>query len=146
MGRRRGTRVGWLTSVRFGEVEASGIVDDVVFPIRRRGSGGSGGEAAGVADVAGFRIAQLMDRPDLADFNKTLDAVFLGTTDLSGVKTELDKIDVTSVPAPSEKIDVVKVNGKPAYIVHTSAVQMRTVDAAGSPVSAPVPRRRHETS
>ena len=82
MGRRRGTRVGWLTSVRFGEVEASGIVDDVVFPIRRRGSGGSGGEAAGVADVAGFRIAQLMDRPDLADFNKTLDAVFLGTTDL----------------------------------------------------------------
>ena len=87
-----------------------------------------------------------MDRPDLADFNKTLDAVFLGTTDLSGVKTELDKIDVTSVPALSEKIDVVKVNGKPAYIVHTSAVQMRTVDAAGSPVSAPVPRRRHETS
>ena len=87
-----------------------------------------------------------MDRPDLADFNKTLDAVFLGTTDLSGVKTELDKIDATSVPTPSEKIDVVTVNGTPAYIVHTSAVQMRTVDAAGSPVSAPVPRRRHETS
>jgi len=91
-------------------------------------------------------LAQLMDHPDLADLNKLLDAVFLGTSDLSGVKTELDKIDVTSVPGPSEKIDVVKVNGKPAYIVHTSAVQMRTVDAAGSPVSAPVPRRRHETS
>ena len=43
-----------------------------------------------------------------------LDAVFLGTSDLSGVKTELDKIDVTSVPGPSEQIDVIKVNGKPA--------------------------------
>ena len=84
-------------------------------------------------------LAQLMEHPDLADLNKTLDAVFLGTTDLSGVKTELDKIDVTSMPGPSEKIDVVNVNGKPAYIVHTSAVQMRTVDAAGSPVSAPPP-------
>jgi hypothetical protein len=81
-------------------------------------------------------LAGLMEHPDLADLKKTLDAVFLGTTDLSGVKTELDKIDVTSVPGPSEKIDVVKVNGKPAYIVHTSAVQMGAVDAAGSPVSA----------
>ena len=81
-------------------------------------------------------LAQLMEHPDLADLNKTLDAVFLGTSDLSGVKTELDKIDVTSVPGPSEKIDVVKVNDKPAYIVHASAVQMRTEDAAGSPVSA----------
>ena len=81
-------------------------------------------------------LAQLMDHPDLADLNKMLDAVFLGTSDLSGVKTELDKIDVTSVPAPSEQIDVVKVNGKPAYIVHSSAVQNGTEDAAGSPVSA----------
>ena len=69
-------------------------------------------------------LAQLMEHPDLADLNKTLDAVFLGTSDLSGVKTELDKIDVTSVPTPSEKIDVVKVNGKPAYVVHSPAVQM----------------------
>jgi hypothetical protein len=81
-------------------------------------------------------LAQLMEHPDLADLNKTLDAVFLGTTDLSGVKTELDKIDVTSVPGPSEQIDVVQVNDKPAYIVHTSAVQNETEDAAGAPVSA----------
>ena len=81
-------------------------------------------------------LAQLMEHPDLADLNKSLDAVFLGTTDLSEVNTELDKIDVTSIPGPTEKIDVVKVNGKPAYIVHTSAVQMRAVDATASPVSA----------
>ena len=86
-------------------------------------------------------LAQLMEHPDLADLNKMLDAVFLGTSDLSGVKTELDKIDVTSVPAPSEKIDVVKVNGKPAYIVHSPAVQMRTENVAGSPVSALPPPR-----
>ena len=41
-------------------------------------------------------LAQLMEHPDLADLNQMLDAVFLGTSDLSGVKTELDKIDVTS--------------------------------------------------
>ena len=68
-------------------------------------------------------LAQLMEHPDLADLNKMLDAVFLGTSDLSGVKTELDKIDVTSVPGPSEQIDVIKVNGKPAYIVDSPAVQ-----------------------
>ena len=84
-------------------------------------------------------LAQLMEHPDLADLNKMLDAVFLGTSDLSGVKTELDKIDVTSVPGPSEKIDVVKVNGKPAYIVHSPAVQNGPENAAGSPVSAPPP-------
>ena len=81
-------------------------------------------------------LAQLMEHPDLADLNKMLDAVFLGTSDLSGVKTELDKIDVTSVPGPSEKIDVVKVNGKPAYIVHSPAVQNGPENATGSPVSA----------
>jgi hypothetical protein len=84
-------------------------------------------------------LALLIEHPDLADLNKMLDAVFLGTSDLSGVKTELDKIDVTSVPGPSEKIDVVKVNGKPAYIVHSPAVQKGTENAAASPVSAPPP-------
>ena len=84
-------------------------------------------------------LAQLMEHPDLADLNKMLDAVFLGTSDLSGVKTELDKIDVTSVPGPSEQIDVIKVNGTPALIVHSPAVQNGTENAAGSPVSAPPP-------
>ena len=81
-------------------------------------------------------LAQLMEHPDLADLNKMLDAVFLGKSDLSGVKTELDKIEVTSVPAPTENIDVVTVNGNPAYIVHSPVVQMATENVAGSPVSA----------
>jgi hypothetical protein len=84
-------------------------------------------------------LAQLIEHPDLADLNNMLDAVFLGTSDLSGVKTELDKIDVTSVPGPSEKIDVVKVNGKPAYVVRSPAVQNGPENAAASPVSAPPP-------
>ena len=84
-------------------------------------------------------LAQLMEHPDLAALNKMLDAVFRGTSDLSGVKTELDKIDVTSVPGPSEQIDVIKVNGKPAYIVHSPAVQNGPENAAGSPLSAPPP-------
>ena len=81
-------------------------------------------------------LALLMEHPDLADLNEMLDAVFLGTSDLSGVKTELDKIDVISVPGPSEKIDVVKVNGTPAFVVHSPTVQARTENAAGSSVSA----------
>jgi hypothetical protein len=84
-------------------------------------------------------LALLIQHPDLADLNKMLDALLLGTSDLSGVKTELDKIDVISVPGPSsERIDVVNVNGKPAYIVHTPSVQKGTEDAAGLPVSAPL--------
>ena len=58
-------------------------------------------------------LAQLMEHPDLADLNKMLDAVFLGTSDLSGVKTELDKIDIVPVPETSDRIDI---SGKPAYI------------------------------
>jgi hypothetical protein len=84
-------------------------------------------------------LAQLMEHPDLAALNKMLDAVFLGTSDLSGVKTELDKIDVTAVPGTSEQIQVIKVNGKPAYTVHSPAVDNGTENTAGSPVPAPPP-------
>jgi hypothetical protein len=84
-------------------------------------------------------LAQLMEHPDLAALNKMLDAVFLGTSDLSEVKTELDKIDVISVPGTSEQIQVIKVNGKPTYSVHSPAVIEGTEDSAVSPVSAPPP-------
>ena len=84
-------------------------------------------------------LAQLMEHPDLADLNKMLDAVFRGKSDLPGLKTELDKIDVTSVPGTSEKIQVVNVNGTPTYTVHSSAVNTGTEDFAVSPVSAPPP-------
>jgi hypothetical protein len=80
-----------------------------------------------------------MEHPDLAALDKMLDAVLFGASDLSGVKTELDKIDVTSVPGTSEQIQVVKVNGKPAYTVHSPAVNNGTENSAGSPVSAPPP-------
>jgi hypothetical protein len=82
-------------------------------------------------------LAQLMEHPDLAALDKMLDAVFLGTSDLSGVKTELDKIDVTSVPGTSEQIQVIKVNGKPAYTVHSPAVNKGTEDSAVSPAPPP---------
>jgi hypothetical protein len=84
-------------------------------------------------------LAQLMEHPDLAALNKMLDTVFLGTSDLSGVETELDQINVTSVPGTSEQIQVIEVNGKPAYIVHSPAVNAATENSAVSPVSAPPP-------
>jgi hypothetical protein len=82
-------------------------------------------------------LAQLMEHPDLAALNKMLDAVFLGTSDLSGVKNELDKIDVTSVTGTSEQIQVINVNGKPAYTVHSLAVNNGTEDSAVSPAPPP---------
>ncbi len=84
-------------------------------------------------------LAEVMQHPDLADLNKMLDAVFLGTSNLSGVKTELDKIDVTSVPGTSEQIQVIKVSGTPAYTVHSPALIKGTEDSAVSPLSAPPP-------
>jgi hypothetical protein len=84
-------------------------------------------------------LAQLIEHPDLAQLNKMLDAVLLGTSDLSGVKTELDKIDVASVPGSSEQIDVVKINGKPAYVVRSHAGVQASDNAAGSPAPAPAP-------
>jgi hypothetical protein len=76
---------------------------------------------------------------DLADLNKMLDALLLGTSDLSGVKTELDKIEVTSAPGPSEQVDVIRVNGEPTYIVRTPAAPEGTDNAAGSALSVPAP-------
>ncbi|MDT5173755.1 MAG: hypothetical protein QOG37_1006 [Mycobacterium sp.] len=84
-------------------------------------------------------LAQLMEHPDLAALNKMLDAVFVGTSDLSGVKTELDKIDVTSVPGTSEQIQVIKVDGKLAYTVHSPAANEGTENSAVSLVPAPPP-------
>jgi hypothetical protein len=82
-------------------------------------------------------LTQLMQHPDLADLNKMLDAVFHGTSDLSGVKTELDKIDVTSVPGTSEQIQVINVNGKRAYTVHSPAVNEGLGSSVGSPAPPP---------
>ena len=74
-------------------------------------------------------LAELMEHPDLAALNNMLDAVFRGESDLPALKTELDKIDVTStaVPGTSDKIQVVKVNGKPTYTVRSPAVRRKLI-------------------
>ena len=67
-------------------------------------------------------LAQLMAHPDLATLNKMLNVVFQDAPDLSGVKTELEKIEVTPVPGTSEQIQVIKVSGAPQYTVQSAAV------------------------
>ena len=86
-------------------------------------------------------LAQLMEHPDLAALNNMLDAVFRGESDLPALKTELDKIDVTStsVPGTSDKIQVVNVNGEPTYAVRSPAVSTETDLSAVSLMSAPPP-------
>jgi hypothetical protein len=84
-------------------------------------------------------LAQLTEHPDLAELTKILDGVFLGTSDLSGVEAELDKIDVIPVPGSAAPIQVIKVNGKPAYIVQSPALQEADI-ATESPLSlSPLP-------
>ncbi len=84
-------------------------------------------------------LAQLVQHPDLAELNEILDAVFLGTSDLSGVEAELDKIDVIPVPGSSAPVQVIKVNGKPTYIVQSPSVQ-ETANATESPLPlSPLP-------
>ncbi|GAB7068095.1 hypothetical protein [Mycolicibacterium hodleri] len=94
-------------------------------------------------DVA---LAQLLQHPDLADLSKTLDAVFLGTSDVSQVKTELDKITVTSVPGESEKIHVIAVSGKPAYEVRTPISAVPSAMSVAAMSVAPVAPQVDEPS
>jgi hypothetical protein len=84
-------------------------------------------------------LMQLMAHPDLADFNRMLDEVFLGTSDLSGVETQLHRIDVVTVPGTSEQIRVIKVDGKASYTVHSLAMDNETEPVVVSSVPAPPP-------
>ncbi|MCV7356206.1 hypothetical protein [Mycolicibacterium fluoranthenivorans] len=84
-------------------------------------------------------LEQVMGHPDLADLNRMLDGVFVGTSDLSDVTTELDKIVVTPVPAPSGKVEVIEINGAAAFVVHTTAARMRTQDGLDPPAPEAAP-------
>lgn len=84
-------------------------------------------------------LEQVMGHPDLADLNRMLDGVFVGTSDLSDVTTELGKIVVTPVPAPSGKVEVIEINGTAAFVVHTPAARMRTQDASDLQAPESVP-------
>lgn len=68
-------------------------------------------------------LAQLIEHPDLVDLVTVLDAVFRDSNDLSGIRTELDKIGITSTTGPTEQIDIVTISGRQAYIVYSPAVQ-----------------------
>lgn len=82
-------------------------------------------------------LAQLMHHPELANLNTLLDGMYLGAPDLSGVRTELDKITVSSTAGPTEQIDVVTINGEPAYVVHSPLAENTTDGIAAARLSAP---------
>jgi hypothetical protein len=86
-----------------------------------------------------FALWQLVQHPDLAEFSKLLDDVFVGGADVSGVETELDKVDVTTVPGTSDRVQLITVSGKPAYTVTTPVGDERIGNSALSPMPAPPP-------
>jgi hypothetical protein len=63
-------------------------------------------------------LVQVLQHPDLADFNKMLDAVFLGETELWWIEFQLDKINVVPVTKTTDRIDV---SGKPAFVFDSTA-------------------------
>jgi hypothetical protein len=64
-------------------------------------------------------LLQVLQHPDLADFSKMLDAVFLGDTELWWIESQLDKIDIVPVTTTTDRIDV---SGRPAYMFDSTAV------------------------
>ena len=51
-------------------------------------------------------LLQVLQHPDLADFNKMLDAVFVGESELWWIEFQLDKINVVPVTETKDRIDV----------------------------------------
>ncbi|NVN53458.1 hypothetical protein [Mycolicibacterium hippocampi] len=81
-------------------------------------------------------LAELMAHPDLSALNMMLDTVLLGTTDMAAVKTELDRITVTSVADTSQHIQIITVGSDLAYAVQASVDDSDPGNAV-SLVSAP---------
>jgi hypothetical protein len=75
-------------------------------------------------------LLQVLQHPDLAEFNKMLDAVFLGDTELWWFEVQLDKINVVPVTKTTSRIDV---SGKPAFMFDSTAAAH--TDSAGQPTS-----------
>jgi hypothetical protein len=75
-------------------------------------------------------LAEVLKHPELADFNKMLDAVFFGDTELWWVEEHLAKIDVVPMTTSTNRIDV---SGKPAFIYDSTAAA-HAADG-GSPTS-----------
>ena len=75
-------------------------------------------------------LLQVLQHPDLVDFNKMLTAVFLGDTDLWWIEFQLTKIAVVPVTTTTSRIDV---GGAPAF-VFDSAVAARP-ENGGSPTA-----------
>ena len=73
----------------------------------------------GLLKLPEYVLLEILQHPDLADFNKMLDAVFFGDTELWWIASELNRIDVVPVTATSDRIDV---SGKPAYLFNSTSV------------------------
>jgi hypothetical protein len=75
-------------------------------------------------------LLQVLEHPDLVEFNKMLDAVFLGDTELWWFEVQLDKISVVPVTKTTSRIDV---SGKPAFMFDSTAAAH--TDSGGQPTS-----------
>jgi hypothetical protein len=83
-------------------------------------------------------LARLLEHPDLQDLNTMLDSVFYGTSDVRDVMSQLDKVDVASVPGSSDQVQVVKVSGNVVYMVRTPAVDEGLATSIMAAESSPV--------
>jgi hypothetical protein len=91
-------------------------------------------------------LLQVLQHPDLVDFNKMLTAVFLGDTELWWIELQLTRIAVVPVTTTASRIDV---GGQPAFVFDAavaarpenggaSTAGLRALSAPPSPQQAPV--------
>jgi hypothetical protein len=75
-------------------------------------------------------LVEVLQHPELTDFNKMLDAVFIGDTQLWWIELELAKINVVPVAQTIDRIDV---SGTPAFTYDSAAAAHK--DSSGKSTS-----------
>lgn len=76
-------------------------------------------------------LVEVLQHPELAEFNAMLDAVFFGDTELWWVELQLARIDVVPMTTTTNRIDV---SGKPAFVFDSTAAA-HSVNNGGSSTS-----------
>ncbi|MGU3499873.1 hypothetical protein [Mycobacterium sp. C31M] len=113
---------------------ASAVIDVSVIPIRSKleallrilhaqmdelDAAELGAKIEALLELPDSVLVQLLQHPDLVGLNVVLDSVFYGTSGVGDIKTQLDKVDVATVPGAGDQVQVVKVSEHVAFTVRT---------------------------
>ncbi|MGB3482206.1 MAG: hypothetical protein WBB07_08315 [Mycobacterium sp.] len=87
-------------------------------------------------------LQQVLQHPDLLDFNRMLDAALLGQADLGWIENQLGEVDVVPVTTTIHRIDV---RGKPAFLLDSTATAQANSGGPSEPVLKALPATPSES-